>query len=112
MKVRLIRRDELGDEQVVETFTLGDDLDADYLEVWKDMKIAKAHERWPEAQGFYFEDLDQLQRDVNAAAHDFFGDYEDDEDEEWEEETGNMPCDTYGMAACSRSCPQYYKCNN
>ena len=116
MKVRLIRRDELGDEQVVETFTLGEDLDADYLEVWKDMKIAKAQERWPEAQGFYFEDLDQLQRRVTAAVHEFFGDCDQEEDEEWEdadpdEYAGNMPCDTYGMSACSRSCPNYFKCN-
>lgn len=25
--------------------------------------------------------------------------------------TGNMPCDNYGMIACSSSCPQYYQCN-
>lgn len=37
--------------------------------------------------------------------------------DEWEgdyayqEETGNMPCDTYGMAACSRSCSRYYQCH-
>ena len=22
----------------------------------------------------------------------------------------NMPCDTYGMCACSSSCPRYYQC--
>ena len=22
----------------------------------------------------------------------------------------NMPCDNYGMCACSHSCPQYYQC--
>ena len=25
--------------------------------------------------------------------------------------TDNMPCDTYGMGACSSSCPNYFKCN-
>ena len=83
MEIRLICRDELGDEQVVETFTLGNDLDADYLELWKDMKIAKAHERYPEAQGFYFENLDQLQRRATVAVRGFFGGDNYEEDEEW-----------------------------
>lgn len=24
--------------------------------------------------------------------------------------SSNMPCDTYGMCACSSSCPQYFSC--
>lgn len=34
----------------------------------------------------------------------------DEEYEDVDEESGNMPCDTYGMLACSHSCPNYYKC--
>lgn len=41
------------------------------------------------------------------------------EELQWEEKAedyeegfrGNMPCDTYGEAACSRSCPRYFVCN-
>lgn len=52
----LIMIDECGDEVEVERFTIGTDLDEDYLEMWKDMKIAKAREQYQEANGFYFED--------------------------------------------------------
>ena len=33
----------------------GDELDEDYMELWKDRKIEKARENYPEAQQFYFE---------------------------------------------------------
>lgn len=32
------------------------------------------------------------------------------EENEYYEGLMNMPCDTYGMAACSHSCPKYYQC--
>lgn len=47
--------DECGDEVKVETFNVRNDLDKDYMELWKDMKIKKARENYPEAQRFYFE---------------------------------------------------------
>ena len=47
--------DECGDEVKVETFNVGNDLDEDYMELWKDRKIEKARESYPEAQRFYFE---------------------------------------------------------
>ena len=53
--VKMIMVDECGDEVIVDTFSVGDDLDEDYMEVWEDMKIEKAKERFPEACGFYFE---------------------------------------------------------
>lgn len=43
------------DEVKVETFNVGDELDEDYMELWKDRKIEKARENYPEAQRFYFE---------------------------------------------------------
>lgn len=52
----MIMVDELGDEVEIERFTLCLDLDEDELEVWKERKIRKASEEWPEARGFYFED--------------------------------------------------------
>lgn len=55
MKLDLIMVDECGDEVKVETFNVGNDLDEDYIELWKDRKIEKARENYPEAQRFYFE---------------------------------------------------------
>ena len=55
--VKMIMVDECGDEVVVDTFSISSELDSDYLEIWEEMKIAKARERYPEAMGFYFEDL-------------------------------------------------------
>lgn len=52
----LIMIDELGDEIELEQYSLSLDLDDDELEVWQERKRAKARERFPEAQGFYFED--------------------------------------------------------
>ena len=54
--VKMVMVDECGDEFVVDTFSINDDLDEDYLEVWEGMKIEKAKEKYPEAMGFYFED--------------------------------------------------------
>ena len=54
--VKMIMFDELGSEVVVDTFSISSELDSDYLEVWEEMKIAKARQKYPEAQGFYFED--------------------------------------------------------
>lgn len=113
----LIVIDECGDEREVDRFRIADDLDEDYLEMWKSLKIEKARERYPEARGFYFEDRRLWKSSIQAAVHEFFGDYGYEEDEdEWEEEedeaSHNMPCDTYGMCACMPSCPLYYKCNS
>lgn len=55
MQLDLIMVDECGDEVKVETFNVGNDLDEDYMELWKDRKIEKARENYPEAQRFYFE---------------------------------------------------------
>ena len=52
----LVMRDELGDEVVVERYTLRGLLDEDELELWQARKIRQAEERFPEAQGFYWED--------------------------------------------------------
>ena len=52
----LVMIDECGDEVEIDRFTIGEELDEDYLDLWEDMKIAKAREEYPEACGFYFED--------------------------------------------------------
>ena len=54
--------DECGDEFVVDTFRVNDELDEDYIEVWESMKIEKARQRQTEAQRFYFEDSRNMQR--------------------------------------------------
>lgn len=38
MKLDLIMVDECGDEVKVETFNVGNELDEDYMELWKDRK--------------------------------------------------------------------------
>lgn len=52
----LVGIDECGDEFYADWWSVCGDVDDDLMELWKDTKIAKAHERWPEARGFYFED--------------------------------------------------------
>ena len=54
-KLDLIMLDECGDELKVDTYQIGSELDDDYVELWKETKIEKAWERYPEAQRFYFE---------------------------------------------------------
>lgn len=56
MNMYLIMVDELGDEIGINSFHIENDLDEDYLNLWKAMKIQKASEKYPEARGFYFED--------------------------------------------------------
>lgn len=53
----LIMVDECGDEVEVARYVapdFGDDTDA--FDIWKDRKIERAEDEYPEAQGFYWED--------------------------------------------------------
>lgn len=56
----LIMVDECGDEVEVGRYTIHEEgefkMDEDELEIWKDRKIEKAEEEYPEARGFYWED--------------------------------------------------------
>lgn len=72
--------DECGDEIVVDTFNMGEELDEDYIAVWESMKIEKTREKYPEAQRFYFEDSRDLQRliDIDAEFNDWREEYDDD----------------------------------
>ena len=104
--------DECGDEVVIDTFKVNDDLDEDYEEVWESMKIEKARQRYPEAQRFYFEDSRDLQRLVYAEINGLREDDDDDIDEWGEmEDDENMPCDYSGFCA-GMSCPMYWKCQH
>lgn len=60
----LIMVDELGDEVEVARYTIGDELDEDYIELWQDKKISDAREEYPEAQRFYFEDRRDWNRQI------------------------------------------------
>lgn len=108
--VKMIMIDECGDEAVADTFKVDDGLDEDYMEVWEGMKIEKASQKYPEAQGFYFENSRDLQRLINAEIN---GLREDDDIDEWGEmkNDGNMPCDYSGFCA-GASCPQFFKCQH
>lgn len=53
---KLIMIDECGDEVEIGSYNLHLDLDEDELEIWKNRKIERAEEEYPEAIGFYFED--------------------------------------------------------
>ena len=107
--VKMIMIDECGDEVVVDTFNVNDELDEDYMEMWEDMKIEKARERFPEARGFYFENSRDMQRRINAELAEFNGwkEEDDDEIEEWDD-SKMMPCDYSGVCA-GMSCPMYCK---
>lgn len=61
----LIMVDECGTEVEVDRYNVGTDLDEDYLEIWKSVKISKAKADYPEARRFYFEDRRYWER----AAH-------------------------------------------
>lgn len=80
----LIMVDECGDEVEVNRYNIGEDLDEDYLEVWQDMKIAKAREEYPEARRFYFEDRRAWNSMIHAMICEDEG-YDPWEDEEVEE---------------------------
>lgn len=55
MKLDLIMIDECGSEIKCETFKISDDLDEDWIDIWKEEKIAKYKTKYPEARRFYFE---------------------------------------------------------
>ena len=84
MDMRLIMVDECGSEIEVDHFNIGDDLDEDYLDIWKSLKIEQAKKRFPEARDFYFENRTAMNRAVMMSVHDFFGDMDYEEDE-WDE---------------------------
>ena len=108
--VKMIMVDECGDEVVVDTFSINGELDEDYMEMWEDMKIEKARERFPEAQRFYFEDSRDMQRMIDAEVNGW-REEDDDDIDEWGEmaDDRNMPCDYSGFCA-GASCPQFFKC--
>ena len=99
--VKMIMVDKYGDEVVVDTFKVNDDLDEDYMEVWESMKIEKARQRYPEAYGFYFEDSRNVQKN----------DYSNNE---WEEKEFDemVLCDDSGICCAGMSCPMYWKCQH
>ena len=117
IEYRAIVIDECGDEWVADTYRIGEDLDEDYMEIWKSTKVEKVREESPECRGVYLECVSDIRRQAMIAARDDMY-YDPWEDEDYEEEddygegdySGNMPCDTYGPLACSSSCPQYYQC--
>ena len=84
--VKMVMFDECGDEVVVDTFTISSELDSDYLEVWEEMKTAKARERYPEAMGFYFEDSRELNSMVDDDVYSEVNGLKDARDEDIERE--------------------------
>lgn len=110
----LVMIDECGSEVEVDRFTIGSDLDEDYVEIWKDRKIEKAREQYPEAQRFYFEDRRNWNTVINSMINDdFYDPWEGEEEpEDWEEPdvcSCNCLCDIAGICA-GYDCPQFYGC--
>lgn len=62
----LIMVDECGDEVEVDRYKVGEDLDEDYMDLWKIMKIEEARDNYPEARSFYFEDRREWNRMINS----------------------------------------------
>lgn len=81
----LVMLDECGDEIEVDRFTLQLDLDEDEVEIWKDRKIQKASEQYPEARGFYFEDRRGWGRAIaRMIAEDMGGWFPAEDEDDWE----------------------------
>ena len=107
MLLKLIMLDESGDETVVETYNVRDDLDETFMDVWEDKTIEDVAEEYPEACGFYFEKSEETQGRFNYMNHG----YEDDYSDEWGEFEEMMSCDYNGFCA-GESCPMYWKCRH
>lgn len=77
----LIIVDECGDEREYDRYTIGDDLDEDYIELWKIQKIEKAYEEYPEARHIYFEDRRYWNSMINASIRgdEYYDPWEDEE---------------------------------
>ena len=67
--------DECGDEVEIGRYKIGKDLDEDYIDIWKSMKIDKARDEYPEAQRFYFEDRRNWNTLINMMLMDPSADY-------------------------------------
>lgn len=64
----LIMVDECGDELELDRFACPDfDGDEDALDIWKERKIDKAWEEYPEARNIYFEDRRGWSKRINAS---------------------------------------------
>lgn len=107
MLLKLIMLDDCGDEVVVETFNVRNDLDKTYMEVWEDKEIEAVAKEHPEACGFYFEKSTNVKKRFNYMSHG----YEDDYSDEWGELEEMMSCDYNGFCA-GMSCPMYWKCQH
>lgn len=77
MKLVLIMVDECGCEVECETFVIGDDLDEDYLALWKDRKLSQYYEEYPEARRFYFENRSKWNSAINLMLNDPTLEFED-----------------------------------
>ena len=107
MLLKLIMLDECGDETVVETYNVRDDLDETFMDVWEDKTIEDVAKEYPEACGFYFEKSEETQGRFNYMSHG----YEDDYSDEWGEFEEMMSCDYNGFCA-GESCPMFWKCRH
>lgn len=68
----LIMIDECGSEIEYARYRVGQFIeDEDEFDIWKERKIAKAWEQYPEAQGFYWEDRRNWGHLINAMIHGF-----------------------------------------
>lgn len=78
----LIMIDECGSEIEYARYRVGQFIeDEDEFEIWKERKIAKAWNEYPEARGFYWEDRRDWNHLINMMIHDAWDDdFEDEED--------------------------------
>lgn len=75
----------------------------DYFDTLEEAQTALAeYEEQDKKDGIYEEDFYEI-AEVNEEELDGGYDYDPYE--------LNMPCDNYGMVACSPSCPKFYECN-
>ena len=103
MLLKLIMLDESGNETIVETYNVRNDINKTFMDVWEDKTIEAVAKEHPEACGFYFEKSRDIQSMIDS----------EDECDAWEEKSLDdmILCDYRGICA-GMSCPMYWKCRH
>ena len=71
-ELALILVDECGDDMEYGRWEIPANLDDDLMELWKDKKVSKMFEDYPEASGWYWMDYNEIQHRAMMAVHDLF----------------------------------------
>lgn len=71
-ELALILVDECGDDMEYGRWEIPANLDDDLMELWKDKKVEKMFDEYPEASGWYWMDYSEIQHRAMMAVHELF----------------------------------------